>query len=119
MSKDHEKSDMQEVREMMDSLTDKVPQLIRGVLDSLYTKEAGASMGQSVGAYYQELIAAGLPQEAALEMTKEYSFSLKQVMSQSSHGDGGSGGKGRGGFSFTYSSDKEKDRDDPFSREQG
>ena len=58
---------------------DKVPKLIREVMGSLYSKEAGLNMGQAVGAYYKELLAAGLPQEAAVDMAKEFSFSLKNL----------------------------------------
>lgn len=126
MGHNEESKDVRDLKQVLETVGEKVPQLIRGVLDSLYTKEAGASMGQSVGAYYQELIAAGLPQEAALEMTKEYSFSLKQVMNQGKHGQGGGCGQGGPGedrhpqgFSFSYTPGKKREAEEEAPREQG
>ena len=79
----HETSkDVNELRDVLDTVSDRVPKLIKDIVGSLYSREAGASMGQSVGAYYQELIASGIPQEAALEMAKSYSLSMKDLMSK-------------------------------------
>ena len=79
----HETSkDVNDLRDILDTVGDRVPQLIKNIVGSLYSKEAGTSMGQSVGAYYQELIASGIPQEAALEMAKSYSLSMKDLMSK-------------------------------------
>jgi hypothetical protein len=74
--------DVNELRDVLDTVGDRVPKLIRDIVGSLYSKEAGTNMGQSVGAYYQELIASGIPQEAALEMTKSYSISIKDLVSK-------------------------------------
>ena len=107
MSTNDHKSDAQNISEILESVGDKIPKLITGVMNSFYTKEAGASMGQSVGAYYKELVAAGIPQEAALEMTKEFSFSLKNVMSQgNSHQPGERDGDQPKGFSFNFTSNR-------------
>lgn len=79
----HETSkDVNELRDVLDTVSERVPKLIRDVVGSLYSREAGASMGQSVGAYYQELIASGIPQEAALEMAKSYSISMKDLVNK-------------------------------------
>ncbi len=69
----------QELSEVLDALGDKIPKLIKGLMDSVYSKEAGASMGASVGAYYKELLTAGIPQDAALELVKEFAFSMKDM----------------------------------------
>ncbi len=103
-------SDAQNIADILDAVGDKIPTLIRNVTGSLYTREAGSTMGQAVGAYYKELMEAGIPAEAALEMTKDYSFSLRHVMRQGTGGGGGwghRGGHGPGGFGFTYAPDDE------------
>jgi hypothetical protein len=80
MSENNKKEfEVEKVAEILEVVGDKVPKLIRDVMGSLYSKEAGLNMGQAVGAYYKELLAAGLPQEAAVDMAKEFSFSLKNL----------------------------------------
>lgn len=92
-------SDAQNIADILDAVGDRIPTLIRNVTGSMYTRETGTSMGQAVGAYYKELVDAGIPQEAALEMTKDYSFSLRKVMPQ---GGGDGHAHAREGFSFNY-----------------
>ncbi len=70
-------SDTEELAQVLDTVGEKVPKLIRDILGSLYNKEAGINMGQAVGAYYKELLEAGIPQEDAIDMAKSLSFSLK------------------------------------------
>ena len=72
-------SDMQELANVLDTVSDKIPGLIQKVMGSLYSRETATGMGQAVGAYYRELVDAGIPQEAALDMAKEFSFSLKDM----------------------------------------
>jgi len=75
-----------EIGELLDEVSTKVPKLITGLLDTLYSPEAGRKMGQSVGAMYKELIDAGIPAEDALAMAKEYMISIKSVMSNINNG---------------------------------
>ena len=72
-------NDTEDLARVLDTVGEKVPKLIRDILGSLYNKEAGISMGQAVGAYYKELLEAGIPQEDAIEMAKSLSFSLKDM----------------------------------------
>lgn len=77
--KGFEMSDTEELAQVLDTVGEKVPKLIRDILGSLYNKEAGINMGQAVGAYYKELLEAGIPQEDAIDMAKSLSFSLKDM----------------------------------------
>ncbi|NLD35111.1 MAG: hypothetical protein GX653_09410 [Clostridiales bacterium] len=123
MNSHENKSDAQSISEILESVGDKIPKLITGVMNSFYTKEAGTSMGQAVGAYYRELVDAGIPQGAALEMTKEFSFSLKKVMNQSGgfHTDGRDDDQPQG-FSFNFTPNKKKQAppaEDGMPRDEG
>jgi|LFRM01.1.fsa_nt_gb hypothetical protein len=69
----------EELSGILETVGERVPKLIRDVIGSLYSKEAGTNMGQAVGAYYKELIDSGIPQEAALDMAKEFAFSMKNI----------------------------------------
>ena len=71
--------DAEELGSILETVGDKIPKLIRDIIGSLYSKDAGTNMGQAVGAYYKELIESGIPQGAALEMAKEFSFSMKNI----------------------------------------
>jgi len=68
-----------EIGELLDEVSTKVPKLILGVMQSLYSAEAGKSMGQAIGNLYKELIEAGIPQDEALKMAKDYMLSLKDI----------------------------------------
>jgi hypothetical protein len=107
-----QKSDAQESAEavggMLEAVGDKVPRLIKNVMNSLYSQEVGAGMGKAVGAYYRELIEAGIPQEAALEMAKGFSFSLKDMNFQGQGQRNRKRGDGKG-FTFRYGADGEEE----------
>jgi hypothetical protein len=72
---------VKEIGELLDSVTDKVPKLIGGLMDTLYSAEAGKKMGKAVGNFYKELIEAGIPTEEALKMSKDYMLSIKEITS--------------------------------------
>ncbi len=117
MGDHHKKSDAENIREILEAVGDRVPRMMKGIMSSIYTPEVGASMGQSVGAYYKELIAAGLPQEAALQMTRDFAFNTKSMMGGMGGGKGrgqrhGGGGHGPEGFSFHFDSDHDDEDDE-------
>ncbi|NLV75959.1 MAG: hypothetical protein GX023_03105 [Tissierellia bacterium] len=72
-------NDVKELAEMLDTITDKIPQLITGVVNTLYSAEAGKNIGQAVGSLYKELVESGIPEETALDMAKSYMLSMKDI----------------------------------------
>lgn len=68
-----------EIGELLDQVSTKIPKLINGIMDSMYSAEAGKKMGQAVGSFYKELLEAGIPQDEALKMAKDYVLSLKDI----------------------------------------
>lgn len=68
-----------EIGELLDEVSTKVPKLILGVMQSLYSADAGKSMGQAIGNLYKELVDAGIPQDDALKMAKDYMLSIKDI----------------------------------------
>lgn len=71
--------DIKDMAEMLDMVSDKIPKLLKGVMDNLYSVESAKNMGQAVGALYKELIESGIPEEAALKMATDYMISVKDV----------------------------------------
>lgn len=68
-----------EFGELLDEMSGKLPKLINGIMDTLYSSDSGKKMGQAVGSFYKELLDSGVPQEAALSMAKDYMLSIKEI----------------------------------------
>lgn len=67
-----EKIPTQEIGELLDMVTQKLPGLIREIVATFYTEEAAANLGKAVGTFYRQLIDAGFPEEHAMGLTMEY-----------------------------------------------
>ena len=67
-----------EIGEMISGMSDAIPKLIAGAIDAKYSGEAGTKVGQAVGNLYKELIASGVPEDAALGMARDYMFAFTQ-----------------------------------------
>ncbi len=72
MSERRERMNPKEIAEMMDMVSEKIPTLIKGVLDSFFSPEAAANIGKSVAAFRKSLIDGGIPEAEAQQMTREY-----------------------------------------------
>lgn len=68
-----------EIGELLEIVSAKVPKLLRDLLGTLYSEEAGTSVGKAVGAFYLELVNAGIPADEALTMTKDYMNYVKSI----------------------------------------
>ena len=67
-----EMSDAEEVREIFSVFSKEIPALIKGVIASVFSEEAGRSMGKAAAAFYKELKESGMPDEVAVKMTENY-----------------------------------------------
>jgi len=66
------KEDTEELREVLSIVSQQVPSLIRNIVTSIFSEQAGADMGKAVGAFYKGLKEAGIPEETAIRMTENY-----------------------------------------------
>ncbi len=75
---------------VLDVVSTKVPQLLTSLRSTLYSPEAGEEIGRGVGAFYQQLVSAGIPEQEALRMAREYLGTLQEVLrgSMATHGHG-------------------------------
>lgn len=64
--------DVEELKEVLSVVSDKVPALIKGLVQSVFSAEAAADMGKAAATYYKELKAGGIPDEVAIKMTQDY-----------------------------------------------
>jgi hypothetical protein len=82
--------DAEEIREiakalpdLFNAINDSIPKMISGTIGSVYSPEAAGKMGTAVGQFYSKLIEEGIPESAALEMTKKFVSALdfEKIMS--------------------------------------
>jgi hypothetical protein len=64
--------DVEEFKELISVFSDKVPALIKGLIQSVFSVDAAADMGKAAATYYKELKAGGIPDEVAIKMTQDY-----------------------------------------------
>jgi Sec-independent protein translocase protein TatA len=70
------KDDPEDIAMIFDTLSTKVPEMIRGILGSLFSPEAATNMGKAVAEFRKALVEGGIPEEEAMEMTRQYLATL-------------------------------------------
>jgi hypothetical protein len=71
---------VEEIREVLATVSDMVPNLLKELRGVLYSKEAAESMADAVGTFYRKLVEAGIPREDAMEMTRGYMINLRDLV---------------------------------------
>ena len=70
--RDFRSKDAQEVAEIFETLATKVPEMINGIVGSLFSPDSAANMGKAVAEFRKSLIEGGISEEEATQMTREY-----------------------------------------------
>jgi hypothetical protein len=68
----HEKVEAENIKEILGVVSTEIPSMIKSILSSVFSEEAGRNMGKAAAAYYKELKDGGLPEQVAVKMTEEY-----------------------------------------------
>jgi len=58
--------------ELFSALNESIPKLISGLIGSVYSPESAGNMAKGIGQFYSNLIAEGIPEAVALDMTKKF-----------------------------------------------
>ena len=58
--------------DLFGALNESIPKLISGLIGSVYSPEAASNMATAIGQFYSKLVTEGIPEDAALEMTKKF-----------------------------------------------
>ncbi|MFX1606838.1 MAG: hypothetical protein ACFFDD_13170 [Promethearchaeota archaeon] len=58
--------------ELFSAINEAVPQLISNLISSVYSPEAAGNVASGIGKFYSNLIAEGIPEDVALDMTKKF-----------------------------------------------
>ncbi len=89
--------DAEEIRQVLSAVSTEVPALIKSIIGSVFSEEAGKSMGRAAAAFYKELKESGMPDDVAVKMTEDYMgvfTSLGDILKKA-------GKKGGPNFTFT------------------
>jgi hypothetical protein len=81
----------EEIKQILGVVSTEVPGLIKSIIASVFSEEAGRSMGKAAAAFYKELKEGGMPDAVAVKMTEDYISvftSLSDIMKKA-----GAGGK--------------------------
>jgi hypothetical protein len=117
-------SDMDELREVAEvlpqlfgALNDSIPKLISGLIGSVYSPESAGNMAKGIGQFYSNLVAEGIPEEVALDMTKKFVSALDfskliSMVSDEASSETRRKKKGRGTVDLDYD-----DEDEAFNEE--
>ena len=70
---------VKEIGELLDEISTKVPKLLEGIQKSYYSVENGTNAGKSIGAFYKELLNAGMTNDVALRLTERFMVSVKDL----------------------------------------
>lgn len=103
--------DAEEIKEILSVVSTQVPTLIKSILASVFSEEAGRNMGKAAGAYYKELKDSGMPEQVAVKMTEDYmrTFTSFGEMLKSV---GKSGGVADIGREISRASEKKRQKDE-------
>jgi len=85
---------VEDLERVLEVVSDKIPSLLRGLRNVLYSTEAADNMAGAVAAFYTKLVEAGIPKEEAMDMAKGYMINLRDVI-----------GLGKKGMNFNFGSD--------------
>jgi hypothetical protein len=87
--------DAENVKEILDVVSEKIPKLIESLTDILYGEKSSAKYGKAVASFYKALVDSGMTNEQAYELTQQYMSSLNLAgLIGDAVGGGGKGHKG-------------------------
>jgi len=71
-----------EIKKILDVITDKVPELLKELSDILYGEQSSEKYATSAASFYKKLKEAGMSDEQAFDLTKQYmsTLSIGQMM---------------------------------------
>jgi len=62
----------EEIKLVLSAISTEVPAMIKSIIASVFSEEAGRNMGRAAAAFYKELKDGGMPDDIAVRMTQEY-----------------------------------------------
>lgn len=67
-----DKDDVEELKEVMETLNETVPSLLSGIVESIYNTEDSEKLAKNTANFYKELVDAGMDEDKAYELTRDF-----------------------------------------------
>ncbi len=89
---DDDEKDIEEFKEVMSTLRDFIPAMIREIVEALYSGQSAEEFGKQVANFYKSLVDAGMNNEQAFTLTQKFMESrdvvgiLKKILSEGNWG---------------------------------
>lgn len=64
--------DVEELKEVMETLNETVPPLISGIVEAIYNTEDSERLAKNTANFYKELVDAGMDEDKAYELTRDF-----------------------------------------------
>jgi hypothetical protein len=87
----NKRMDPENIKELLSVVSTEIPTMIKSIVSTVFSEEAGRNMGKAAAAYYKELKAGGLPEDVAVKLTQEYMQTFTSLGAMMRHGGGGWG----------------------------
>ena len=68
------------IREVLDVITDRMPGIVRGIQESVYSPERIQATADAFATFYKTLVASGMPDHLAVELTRQHFDRLQSEM---------------------------------------
>ncbi len=90
-SETDDEDDIQELREVLEVVSEKVPKLIKEIVDAVYNNQDPDEYGRSVASFYKQLVDAGMEPQQAFLLTDKFmnSRDLPSLISKIIEKEGG------------------------------
>jgi hypothetical protein len=75
----HEWESPESIKGILNAVSSEVPSMIKNILGSVFSEEAGRNMGKAAAAYYKELKQGGLPDQVAVKLTEDYMRTFSSI----------------------------------------
>jgi len=87
MNKHEGMPDPEKIKEILDVVSEKVPGLLKQLSSLLYGADSAKKYAEAAAIFYKELKAAGMNEEQAFELTRQYlsTLNLGKMMSNIGH----------------------------------
>ena len=74
-----ERESPENIKEILNAVSSEIPPMIKNILASVFSEEAGRNMGKAAAAYYKEMKQGGLPEQVAVKLTEDYMRTFSSI----------------------------------------
>ena len=74
-----ERESPENIKEILNAVSSQIPPMIKNILASVFSEEAGRNLGKAAAAYYKEMKQGGLPEQVAVKLTEDYMRTFSSI----------------------------------------